>query len=80
MLITYSRTEVPELMRRFLQRRRPDAAPEELVPVGLDALRARIESFIAVGASKFVVAPLDQPLEPLRELPDLVDSLFDLQT
>jgi probable F420-dependent oxidoreductase len=79
-LITYSRTEVPELMRRFLLRRRPDAAPEELVPVGLDALRKRIESFIAVGASKFVVAPLDQPLEPLRELPDLVDSLFDLQT
>ncbi len=79
-LITYSRNGVPETMRGFLQRRRPDVAPEQLVPVGLDALRRSIESFVAVGASKFVVTPLDGPLAPDRELGDLADALFDLQT
>ena len=80
MLITYSRTEVPELMRRFLERRRPGVRPEGIVPVGLEQLRARIEAFTAVGASKFVVAPLDDPFDPERELPDVADALFDLQT
>jgi alkanesulfonate monooxygenase SsuD/methylene tetrahydromethanopterin reductase-like flavin-dependent oxidoreductase (luciferase family) len=79
-LITYSRTEVPEMMRRFLERRRPGVRPEEIVPVGLEQLRARIEAFTAVGASKFVVAPLDDPFDPERELPDVADALFDLQT
>jgi probable F420-dependent oxidoreductase len=79
-LITYSRTEVPELMRRFLGRRRPGVPAEDIVPVGLEQLRDRIESFVAVGASKFVVAPLDDPFDPERELPEVVDALFDLQT
>jgi probable F420-dependent oxidoreductase len=79
-LITYSRSEVPERMRRFLARRRPEMAPEHVVPVGLDALRARLEAFIAVGASKFVVTPLDDPFDPERELPDVVDALSDLQS
>jgi probable F420-dependent oxidoreductase len=79
-LVTYSRTGVPDLMRRFLARRRPEVDPEEIVPVGLDQVRARIEAFTAVGASKFVVAPLDDPFDPERELPDVMDALFDLQT
>lgn len=79
-LITYSRTEVPERMRRFLARRRPELAAEDVVPVGLDALRARLEAFIEVGASKFVVAPLDDPFDPERELPEVADAVFDLQT
>jgi hypothetical protein len=33
-----------------------------------------------VGASKFVVTPLDDPFDPDRELPDVVDAVFDLQT
>lgn len=78
-LITYSRSEVPERMRRFLARRRREMAAEQVVPVGLDALRERLEAFIAVGASKFVVTPLDDPFDPDRELPDVVDALFDLQ-
>jgi probable F420-dependent oxidoreductase len=37
---------------------------EEIVPVGLGALRAQLERFVAVGASKFVVAPLIEPGSP----------------
>jgi probable F420-dependent oxidoreductase len=79
-LITYSRSQVPERMRRFLALRRPELPAEQVVPVGLDALRARLEAFIAVGASKFVVAPLDDPFDPERELPEVADALFELQT
>ena len=78
-LITYSRTEVPELMRSFLERRRPGVDVAEVVPVGLEQLRARLEAFIAVGASKFVVAPLDDGFDPATELSTLADALFDLQ-
>jgi probable F420-dependent oxidoreductase len=78
-LITYSRTEVPELMRRFLERRRPGVDVADVVPVGLDQLRDRIQAFIGVGASKFVVAPLDDGFDPSTELSALVDALFDLQ-
>jgi probable F420-dependent oxidoreductase len=35
-----------------------------VVPTSLDALRAQIEQFVAVGASKFVVAPLSEPSSP----------------
>lgn len=79
-LITYSRTAVPELMQRFLARRRPGVDPADVVPVGLDQLRARIEAFCAVGASKFVVAPLDDPFDPEVELAEVASALFDLQT
>jgi probable F420-dependent oxidoreductase len=40
----------------------PDRA--EVVPAGLDALRQHLERFVAVGASKFVVAPLSEPPTP----------------
>ena len=32
---------------------------DQLIPIGLDGLRALLESFIAVGFSKFIVRPLD---------------------
>ena len=34
---------------------------DQLIPIGLDGLRALIESFIAVGFSKFVVRPILVP-------------------
>lgn len=79
-LITYSRRGVPDALGRFLARRRPGLDPGDVVPVGLEELRARVEAFIGVGASKFVVAPLDEPFDPEVEVPALVDALFDLQT
>ena len=32
---------------------------DQLIPIGLDGLRALLESFIAEGFSKFIVRPLD---------------------
>lgn len=58
-LIPYAERELPELMAQFLAKQRPDLPVDSIVPVGPDALRRSIEDFIAVGASKFVVTPLD---------------------
>ncbi|WP_322780433.1 TIGR03854 family LLM class F420-dependent oxidoreductase, partial [Frankia sp. Cas4] len=48
---------IPPALAAAVRRRRPDADPAALVPVGWDALRRRIEDYIAVGVSKFVVRP-----------------------
>jgi hypothetical protein len=58
--------------------RRPRAL--ELTPVGLPALRALIERFIAVGFSKFVVRPVVPPPSWVAELEALAASVGDLQT
>ncbi len=79
-LITYSHRGVPDAVRALLARRRPDLDPTEVVPVGLDALRARIEAFVSVGASKFVVVPLDEPAEWAPELEAVRAAVGDLQT
>jgi hypothetical protein len=52
----------------------------ELTPVGLPALRKRIEEFIAVGFSKFVVRPLTAPTSWRAELDALAAAVGDLQT
>ena len=79
-LVTYSRQRVPDQLVRFLERRRPGVDVASIIPVGWEQLRSRLEGFIAVGASKFVVAPLDPGVDPATELPALVDATFDLQT
>ncbi|MEZ5138257.1 MAG: TIGR03619 family F420-dependent LLM class oxidoreductase [Acidimicrobiales bacterium] len=78
-LVAYARTDVPDRVRALLARRRPDLDPRLVVPVGLEQLRARLEGFLEVGASKFVVLPLDEPPSWDDELGSLADALFDLQ-
>ena len=52
----------------------------ELTPVGWPALRTKIESFIAVGFSKFVVRPIVPPASWRAELEALAAAVGDLQT
>jgi len=63
---------------RVMVARRPRAL--ELTPVGLPALRERIERFIDVGFSKFVVRPVVTPASWRLELEDLAAAVGDLQT
>jgi probable F420-dependent oxidoreductase len=54
--------------------------PRVLVPVGYDALRATLQSFIAVGMSKFVLRPMSaEPTWP-EEFTALAQAVTDLQT
>jgi probable F420-dependent oxidoreductase len=79
-LVTYSHVGVPDRVAALLAARRPGVDPAEVVPVGLDALRARLVGLIDAGASKFVVVPIDEPGRWDAELVAVMDALGDLQT
>ena len=82
-LVAYAHVPLDDTVRAALAARLPGVDPAEVIPVGLDALAARLEEFVAVGASKFVVVPLGEPVDGAgwqAELDRLADALFDLQT
>jgi len=79
-LVAYSDGEVPGALRELLAVRRPDLDPADVVPIGLDGLRRRLEEMIAVGASKFVVLPLSEPSDWKAELAAVADAVLDLET
>ncbi len=79
-LVAYTHTRVPEAVAAVLARRRPELDPADVVPVGLGALRGRLEAMVAVGASKFVVVPLDEPPDWDDELGSVADALLSLQS
>jgi probable F420-dependent oxidoreductase len=78
MSIGYASAPIDPATARVMIARRPRSV--ELTPVGLPALRERIERFIAVGFSKFVVRPLAAPPSWRRELEALAAAVGDLQT
>jgi probable F420-dependent oxidoreductase len=63
-----------------LARRARGRPLEEIIPIGLDGLRNLIESFLAVGFSKFIVRPLTPPGGWPGELDSLADAVGGLQT
>lgn len=79
-LIAYRDGPLPDVLAAFIAKRRPDADPTTMVPEGLDAVRATIESMVEVGASKFVVLPLVEPEDWTAELERVAAALFPLQT
>lgn len=78
-LVAYTHTHVPDAVAALLAQRRPDLDPAEVVPVGLPALRDRLEAMVAVGASKFVVVPIDEPPDWGDELEAVADALLPLE-
>jgi probable F420-dependent oxidoreductase len=69
----------PEMIRRVAATRR-GVDPIQVVPVGIDGLRAMLEEFVAVGFSKFVVRPIETPGSWRSELEALAGGVLDLQT
>lgn len=64
-LIPYANGPVPDALLAGLAKRRPDLAdPSVLVPKDWDSLLSTIDSFVAVGTTKFVVLPLVEPASP----------------
>jgi probable F420-dependent oxidoreductase len=76
--IGYAAAPIDPATARVMAARRPRAL--ELTPIGLPALRKAIESFIAVGFSKFVVRPVTAPASWRAELEALSAAVGDLQT
>ncbi len=79
-LIPYCRTAVPDLLARTVAARRPGVDAGEVVAVGLDGLERRIDELVAVGASKFVVVPVEEPEDWDAELDGLAGRLKPLET
>ncbi len=69
----------PKVIRAIASARR-GVDPEQVIPVGIDGLRAMLERFLDVGFSKFVVRPLDNPGTWRTELEALAVGVLDLQT
>lgn len=78
-LVTYTYRTIPDRVAALLAARRPGLDPAAVIPTGLDALRARLEALTEVGASKFVVVPLEEPADWAAELTSVMDALGDLQ-
>jgi len=78
MSIGYTSTPIDPATARLMTARRPRSV--ELTPVGWLALRERIERFVGVGFSKFVVRPLGTPASWRAELEALATAVGDLQT
>lgn len=81
MSIGYSRRPLDDRQLAALRarNRNPDVDPQSLVPLGLEALRRSLESFIAVGISKFVLRPIAVDSAWPDELAELAEAVGDLQ-
>ncbi len=60
-LVPYGLDGIPDAVGALLAKRRPDVDPADVVVGSLDGLRAHLERFVEVGASKFVVVPVGEP-------------------
>jgi alkanesulfonate monooxygenase SsuD/methylene tetrahydromethanopterin reductase-like flavin-dependent oxidoreductase (luciferase family) len=75
-LIPYVHRALPERLVRVLELRRPGVAPERVVPVGWTAARELLEQFVAVGFSKFVLVPAEEPRRWSDEIGELANELL----
>jgi probable F420-dependent oxidoreductase len=78
MSIGYASAPIDPATAKVMAARRPRSV--ELTPVGYPALRERIERFVDVGFSKFVVRPLAAPASWRAELESLAAAVGHLQT
>jgi probable F420-dependent oxidoreductase len=70
---------IPASQLASIRRRRPDADPAELIPVGWAAARALIEQHVEAGLSKFVVRPTATLPSFEAVMDDFVRELVPLQ-
>ena len=77
--ITYVEGEIPEALAKRVTRRRPDADPRDIIPMGLPAARTLMERFVDVGFSKFVIRPARDPSAWGPELRRIADVVLPIQ-
>jgi len=78
MSIGYATAPIDPATARTMAARRPRSV--ELTPVGLPAVREKLQRFIDVGFSKFVLRPIVAPASWRAELDALAGAVGDLQT
>ena len=82
-LIPYSFSPVPDRLLELLARRRPDLDEvSALIPTTWEELVEMIDRFVAVGTTKFVVLPVDEPRDSegwLQHISEAADVLKPLE-
>ena len=79
-MIFYTRDTVPEPLLELLGSRNPDVDPSDLVVEGIAKLASRVEEYLAIGFSKFVLVPLGAPDDWAEELSEIAAAVLPLQT
>ena len=79
-LVAYTDGPIPDLVAAAIAARRPDLdQPSDVIASGIDGLRDRLESFVAAGASKFVIVPLTEPDDWDAALSQVGEALLPMQ-
>ena len=76
----YATGPLPDAVAARLAARRPTGSVDDLVPIGMDALRARVDDWLAAGFSKFLVRPLVPPNDWTDELEMIAREILPLTT
>jgi probable F420-dependent oxidoreductase len=77
-MVFYGRTAVPEPYASMVGARL-GFDPGDVIVVGIPALRARLEEYLAVGFSKLVLVPVQEAESWRAEVEELAEGLLDLQ-
>jgi len=77
-LVGYTDGPIPDRLVEIAQRRNPDRDPRDIIATR-DNLAAHLESFIEVGASKFVVVPLNEPTDWTAEIKTVAARVLPLE-
>ena len=78
-LVPYSHGELPSSYKAILDRRAPGIDPQEIIPIGQQGLRAQLERFVEVGASKFVPILVGEPDDWFAELEGVAEVVLPIQ-
>lgn len=71
---------LPDRLAALIEARRPGQDPSQVVPAGFDELRALLQRFTEVEASKFVLVPIGEPDDWPSHLATVADAVLDLVT
>lgn len=77
-LIGYTDGAIPDRLAEFAKRRHPEREASDVI-ANRDNLAERIQSFIDVGASKFVVVPLEEPQDWAPEIDAIAERVLPLE-
>lgn len=77
-LLGYTDGPIPDRLVEFAKRRHPDRDPASVI-ANRNNIVERLESFVAVGASKFVIVPLEEPADWTHELEDIAARVLALE-
>jgi probable F420-dependent oxidoreductase len=78
--LTYSRGPLSAATVEQLRRRRPDLNPIDCIPQSRAALHERVDEWLAVGFSKFLLRPAVPPTDWTAELEALAADILERQT